>query len=368
MKKMLKIFGIIAVVICLIASVVACDNASDGESVKVVAVSSGEYSSVEDALKGYVKEELAYSMVYSDGAVEDFVFAQYVSHQSKGTVANDKIKMSNEQKSGLVSAEKVAVKVKISLANSTDFSEVTQTAYVLKYGDKYKFMVSIPEVGERATNSYVKMITSTDKYENCTLNNVYRSSETDKDDEFEGREYKFTTEATNVTTYYDETRFNNRAPGGDEHSNDRKRYVVNNGNSFASVDNHFNEDQEEWTASDWGGEKIKTVKAYNAYFFEDTFSVVYTASLFIKTANGLELKLEDTRDGGYKSVNEYKITLTDDKITAIHMNSTTTWTHEDDETKVDMEVFDIDITITAFGSTTVDVPEYVTEALKQLED
>ncbi|MDE7191575.1 MAG: hypothetical protein K2O35_03835 [Clostridia bacterium] len=372
MKKMLKVFGIIAVVACLVVSVVAC-NGTDN-SVKVVAVSDSEYASVEDALKGYVKEELALSMNIDSMQKEvDVVLAEYVSHESKGEVAESDIKLSDDQKTGFVSAEKFAVKVKIALApnnnKDADFSEATQTVYVLKYGEKFKFMVSTPEIGERITNSYVKMLSDGSKYENCTVTAVGMEKESDDEKPVfnTAMEMKFTVEASNIVKYYDETRFNKRAPGMDEEEYDMVSYVVKNGDSIAVVNKTYGADDEvKWTANNSPMSDITTVKDYNKYLIQlNIFNLFYSttpAALYTKTANGFEFKVEEVDSEGDKETNQYKVTVADDKITGIYMIEEYTWSAND---KTYVDSFESDIKISAFGSTTVTVPSEVNAALNK---
>ncbi|MDE6275537.1 MAG: hypothetical protein K2M75_03255 [Clostridia bacterium] len=367
MKKMLKVFGIIVLAVCLIVSIAACDNNGDKDTVDVVAVSESEYASVEDALKGYVKEELAFSLTNIDGEEESVINAKYVSHESKGAVAGDAIKLSNDQKTNFVSAEKFAVKVQIgSLDKDSEevFTDATQTVYVLKYGQKYKYMVATPVVGERVTNSYVKMLTDFSKYENCTVSGF--GMEKGKNDEAaifeEAIEYIVTNEVLYKVSYYDETRYNDRTPGMDENGCDRRSYVVKNGDSVAIVENRISEDKEVWTAN--AIEDIKTVKAYNKYIFEERVFYMFDdmpAAVYTKTANGFECKIEST-EGGWAT--ELKITVADGKVIGVYMKQT--WTSvEDGKTYVDY--FESDTKISDFGTTTsVTIPEYVTEALSQL--
>ncbi|MDE5911493.1 MAG: hypothetical protein K2H24_04085 [Clostridia bacterium] len=370
MKKMLKVFGIITLVACLIVSVVACNKTDNG--VKVVAVSDSEYASVEDALKGYVKEELAFTM-HIDFMQQDVdvVLAEYVSHESKGEVAGDNIKLSDDQKTGFVSAEKFAVKVKIAMApnnnKEADFSEATQTVYVLKYGEKYKFMVSTPEIGERVTNSYVKMLTEGSKYENCTVTGV--GMEKEEDDEKPvfntATEMKFTAEASYSAKYYDETRFNNRAPGKDEERYDRVGYVVKNGDSIAAVNNTYGADNEvKWMAINIPAGDASTIKDYNKSMIQTYIFSVFSsvpAAIYTKTANGFEFKAEEVDSDGDKETVEYKITVSDEKVVGIYIIEAYTWSDND---KTYVESFESEMKISAFGSTTVSVPSEVTAALK----
>ncbi|MDE6473877.1 MAG: hypothetical protein K2L70_02105 [Clostridia bacterium] len=371
MKKMLKVFGIITIVACLIVSVIACDKTDN--SVKVVAVSDSEYASVEDALKGYVKEELAFSMHLDLMQQElDVVLAEYVSHESKGEVAGDNIKLSDDQKTGFVSAEKFAVKVKIALAPNSnkeaDFSEATQTVYVLKYGEKYKFMVSTPEIGERVTNSYVKMLTEGSKYENCTVTAVGMEKEEEDEKPIfnSATEFKFTAEASYSVKYYDETRYNNRAPGKDEERYDMVSYVVKNGDSIAAVNKTYGADDEvKWMAINNSAGDVSTIKDYNKSMIQTYIFSIFNsipAAIYTKTANGFEFKVEEVDSDGDKETVEYKITVSDEKVTGIYMIEAYTWSAND---KTYVDSFESDIKISAFGSTTVTVPSEVTAALNK---
>lgn len=371
MKKMLKVFGIIAVAVCLIVSVVACDSSAK-DSVSVVAVSENEYASAEDALKGYVKEELAYTMKYTDGEDVEFIRAQYVSNESKGEVAKKKIKLSDDQKTNLESVEKFAVKAKIAMISNKGEekykNETTQTVYVLKYGEKYKFMVSDPELGERVTNSYVKMLTDDSKYENCTITGVGADKEEDEEKpKFNtALEFKLTAEASYNVKYYNETRYNNRAPSKDEESCDRVSYVLFNGGDIVDVNKTYNgEDKVEWIATDNSDEDISTVKDYNKNIVQgNIFGVFFNtpAALYTKTENGFEFKIEEIDSDGDKEVYGYRITVSDDKIIGVYMIEQLIWS---DGEKEYVESFDTTITLSAFGSTTVTVPSEVTAALNK---
>ena len=60
MKKMMKVFGILAVVVCLSLSFAACgDNDKKGDDgIAVVAVSEQKFADTEKAVKAYVADEL----------------------------------------------------------------------------------------------------------------------------------------------------------------------------------------------------------------------------------------------------------------------------------------------------------------------
>ena len=370
MKKTLRVFGIIAVVICLILSIVACVTKEDENYIDVIAVSESEYASAEDALKGYVKEELAFSVNYGD-EVNEVVVAQYVSHESKGAVAGSAMKLSEEQQANFVSAEKFAVKVKVALApdedEEADFSEATQTVYVLKYGEKYKFMVSKPIVGERLTNSYAATFTDEEKYENCTLLAAGIIKEPDDEEAaFDSAyEFRFTTEAACRIVYYDETRFNTRTPGKDEKSGDRITYTVMKDESIAEVSNVFNENEEIWKVNVLDGKYINTIKDYNKNTIKSNLLGVFIqtpAALYTVTEKGFEFKIEINEEDGDKEIYEYSMTVADGKITSLTIAETYSWLSEDGN-KTYVSSMESNVKLIDFGTTTVSVPEAVTDAL-----
>ena len=370
MKKTLKIFGIIAVVVCLIVSAVACSNGSD-DKIEVVAISNSEYTSAVDALKGYVKEELAYSRTYSNNETREIVVAEYVSNESKGEIAGDEIKLSDEQKTDFVSAEKYAVKVKVALApddgESAKFSETTQTVYVLKYGEKFKFMVSTPEIGERVTNSYVKMITKAENYANCTVYAFSKGKEEDSDVAVfnGGSELKFTNDASYRVYYGNETRYNSHTPGATQDDEDSVSYFVKNGNKIAIVESAYDIEEQKWVVYDIEeSDEFSTIKECNEYMVNDDIFGMFSyapAALYTMTATGFEVKVEEDNSFGGKTTSEYKIKVSDGKITEIY--SIDSQSSVEGQTTY-VESMEQTISISAFGSTSVTVPSYVTEALK----
>lgn len=164
------------------------NDVSDGK-IEVIAISEAAYADVEQTMEAYVAKEVKfvltdyYPIDYEDVDYDDgtWVTATYMRHEKRGDVALEDIRQNGVWKKGATAAEKYAVTSKFILDWSRygDYSDIiTQTVYVLRYGDGLRYMVSVPEMGERASNSYAVKISGFQNYVNCTFmcnDKVYNS-------------------------------------------------------------------------------------------------------------------------------------------------------------------------------------------------
>lgn len=392
MKKVVRVFGTALLALCLAASLVACGDDKGGDKgdnknqIAVVAVSAQSYTDVEKAVKAYLADELAYTYTetwgenneYSD--TEEVIRAQYVRHESKGAVETKTIRLSDAQKTDLVSAEKISVKAKLWVypdseeagqsaapAEATeDYETVDQTLYVLKYGDTaFKYMVSDPVTGERLTNSWLAQFTKTSDYVNSTLTSVEKRKEDDDEaTTFEqARVYKFASNAAGMEMYADETRFNTRTLGYDDNTNDMVGYGLVSDSKVYSVMKMMGSEETPWNVQQSDGESISDIAemTYGEYF--DLFKE-FPAAMFKKTADGFEATYSESEEyEKTRYVYETKVTVTvaDGKITKAEMKNITTTT---EGTETSTRENNQEVSVSAIGSTTVTVPSEVTEAVE----
>lgn len=382
MKKMIKVFGILAVVVCLSLSFAACgDNGKKGDDgIAVVAVSEQKFADTEKAVKAYVADELKFShksvISTPDGETDieiDIVLAEYVGHESKGDVAIEKVKLADGDKTGLASIEKIAVKAKIALkpesGEDAKYEEITQTVYALKYGEtEYKYLVATPENGERITNSYLKSVADYKKYTNSTITGILKNKEeTDEELVFgSGVEYKFASNGMYGVQYENEERFNNRTPGGEAEDYDSVSYALKVGSNMVSVRKTYNNDESkfEWAANKMPDRYDSLDKITEGTVSGDIFGIFKynPAALYKKTANGFEMKTVVTTDGETETI-ELNATVSDGKIVKVLYTASLEW--EDEGVKYSEKMFQ-DVSFGSFGTTTVNVPAEVTDAANKL--
>ena len=183
-----------------------------------------------------------------------------------------------------------------------------------------------------------------------------------------GVEYKFAANAMHATQYEDEERFNNRAPSGESESYDMISYVIESGSRLVSVDNMYNSEESKF---EWRADKMPEKYSSLAKLAEETVSgeifgwFEYSpAALYTKTASGFEMKTVETTDGETET-NELIATVSDGKIIKVVLSLSNEW--EDEGTKYSEKEHQ-EITLGAFGSTTVTVPAEVTEAANKLAE
>ena len=228
-----KIVLIVAALILALSacSLVACKNEGDG-SAKVIVVSAAEYKTADEAVLGYVENELA---VYDDE--EPMLTAEFVSKESKGEADLEKLGLSENDKKDLAKAELFGVTAKIEFADAeTGYDAETVTAamemYVLEYGEG-KFAYAVPEakIGERVTNSEINKAFNYDTHSNCTETMITEGLNKD------GATWKFASARVTQHTaaeqmyvrYYDKTRFETGAPDYTAEASDEYYYEVTEG-------------------------------------------------------------------------------------------------------------------------------------------
>ncbi len=310
-KKIVLI--VTALILALSAcSLVACKNEGDG-SAKVIVVSAAEYKTADEAVLGYVENELA---VY-DGE-EPMLTAEFVSKESKGDADLEKLGLTEADKKDLAKAELFGVTAKIEFADAeTGYDAETVTAnmkmYVLKYGEG-KFAYAVPEakIGERVTNSEINKAFNSDTHSNCT--------ETEIDEELgkDGATWVFDTAGVIQRTateemhvsYHDKTRFEAGTPNYTlEEKRDYYDYKVTEGAKTYGTRSGSSEVSE---LSKTVAESLKT------YISQNTTVVLgyYPgAKGLVKTATGAKAAI--TFLDGLDCEGECSVTITDGKLTQI---------------------------------------------------
>ena len=180
MRKKIVLIVTALIMALPVCSLVACKNENEGagnETAKVIAVSAAEYKTADEAVRGYVENELA---VYD---YEELMYsAEFVSKESKGDADSEKLGLTEADKKDLAKAELFGVTAKIKFAvDEETFAAAAPEAeqpetvtanmkmYVLKYGEG-KFAYAVPEakIGERVTNSEINKAFNSDTHSNCT--------------------------------------------------------------------------------------------------------------------------------------------------------------------------------------------------------
>lgn len=357
MKKKL-----IPIVLCLAMALscfafTACGK--DKGKVDVIAVSQTAYTDAEAAVKGYVAEELSFDMSFF--ADEEVPYASaYTSHESKGTVKAEKTNLTDDQKKDLASIEKVAVKVNIKYPTAydeatdkitTDTEDITQTMYVLKYGEtSYRYAVATPVNGERVSKSYIAAITKGSLYANCEV--VSEQTEKAGNEEEYGKSVEqLTADAIYTKDFVNKARADKNELGwNSEDENDygdSESYMFMKDNSLVKVEKDYGTAEPAWTKSSYV--RYESISQY----VESVFGVFqYIPVYLIKTTkSGFEATV-------FSEV-EVKCTLkvSDGKITEMTQVASYEDTNEANE-KVQCSSSS-SIKISNFGKVTVTVPDDV---------
>ncbi|MCI8487438.1 MAG: hypothetical protein HFE36_01845 [Clostridia bacterium] len=309
-KKIVLI--VTALILALSAcSLVACKNEGDG-SAKVIVVSAAEYKTADEAVLGYVENELA---VY-DGE-DPMLTAEFVSKESKGDADLEKLGLSENDKKDLAKAELFGVTAKIEFADAeTGYDAETVTAamemYVLEYGEG-KFAYAVPEakIGERVTNSEINKAFNSDTHSNCTETRIIEGLNKD------GATWKFASASVTQYTateqmyvrYYDKTRFEAGAPDYTENSSDYYRYEVTEGaKTYGTSSYNDSAYKTDITVAESFKEHIAlNIKNVVGYFGREKG--------LVKTATGAKTAV--TFYEGVECEGECVITITDGKLTQI---------------------------------------------------
>lgn len=382
----------LAVLLCLAVSVsclslVACgDKDKDGGKLNVLAVSETEYDSAENALKGYVANELAFmANGYYDEANDRYVEeeteavkATYNSNESKGEIKLGNVTATDAQKQSLVSVEKFVVSVRIEKSTAwsemygkLDATDLSQTVYVAKYGDtKFHYVVAKPENGERACNTYIKVCAAADLYKNCESVTTYSETEGDQTVKMY-MTVSYSESAVYEAQYYNETRFNNRTPGHDaaneKDRGDREYYYFINEEKLVSVCKRYRDTTPTWQ-DDGFYDDYATVAEYAADNLPGGEMGLDMAQnlpgvLFTATKSGLEYSFagKDEAQNDYSS--SYKVTIEDGKVTKLEIRSNgKEETGEGSGTFEDFEMVAV-TEISKFGTVAVTVPDEAKAAL-----
>ncbi len=309
-KKIVLI--VTALILALSAcSLVACKNEGDG-SAKVIVVSAAEYKTADEAVLGYVENELA---VY-DGE-EPMLTAEFVSKESKGDADLEKLGLTEADKKDLAKAELFGVTAKIEFADAeTGYDAETVTAnmkmYVLKYGEG-KFAYAVPEakIGERVTNSEINKAFNSDTHSNCTETRIMEELVKD------GATWVFDTASVTQYTateqmyvsYYDKTRFETGTPDYTENASDYYDYKVTEGAKTYGTSSY---NDSAYKTDITVAESLKT------YISQNTTVVLgyYPgAKGLVKTATGAKAAI--TFLVGLDCEGEFSVTITDGKLTQI---------------------------------------------------
>ena len=262
---MKKRFVYLVVALCLAFSVgtfTACGDDNDGENggkkdkVSFVTVSASTYETSDNAIAGYVDNEIGVSIVEQEGEdPEVFLSATLVSKESKGAVATDTLALTDAQKKDLASVEMFAVKAKVEEVTEDLYTEEQESTvqsatadmnmYVFNYGEgKFAYAVPVAKTGERISQSEAKSVYSYELLKNSTM--VQMSEELGADGatwEFDRAEVmQYTANETYSVRYYDKARFEARTPvftdNGDD--NDYYSYYVTEGETTYTTNSYEN--------------------------------------------------------------------------------------------------------------------------------
>ncbi len=324
MRKKIVLIVTALIMALSVCSLVACKDENEGagdETAKVIAVSAAEYKTADEAVLGYVENELA---VYD---YEELMYsAEFVSKESKGEADVGKLGLTDADKKDLAKAELFGVTAKIKFAvdegmfaaaapeaEQPEAVTANMKMYVLKYGES-KFAYAVPEakIGERVANSEINKAFNYDTHSNCT--------ETEIDEELgeDGKTWAFdsasvvqhtATEQMNVR-YNDKTRFEAGTPNYTlEEKRDYYDYKVTEGAKTYGTSSGNND----------VSELSKTVaESFKTYISQNTTGVMgfYPgAKGLVKTATGAKAVI--TFLDGLDCEGECAVTITDGKLTQI---------------------------------------------------
>lgn len=359
MKKKLSALILSSIAALSVCGLAACgDDVSDTDDGKVtiIAVAESSATDVKGAIDGYIAAELAHRSAER---------TEYVGHTSKGDVALDDITLENDDKTGLISVEKYAVTVDIEYIRYESVEEVnvTQTMYVLKYDDGYKYAAAEPVVGEGVTNSYIKSLLDYTKYANCTATHEVYCGQAGQAEEFGHAEvFEFDSDTVARFNYYDEGRYKARTPSCDkaydvEADNgkfDRLEFAIKKGEELFEAYFDYNPVSKK---IDWFAERSdRSLAERLRYYITDDdrlFGIIgyIPAALLVKTKNGMGCTF--TSEG---ETEVYECTVSGGRViggSMSHTDSTDSETHR--------------IALSKFGSTTVNVPAQAQAAIDAIE-
>lgn len=173
MKKFAAFAAAVALTLGLVMPCVGCGGDTVAEFSG--AVSTVTYQSIEEAVKGFLKEEV------SGDALE----AEFVSYEKEKDLSDSEIEelALGEYAEGLISAEKGTVEY---LDNGTE-EETAPTAaktyrrgvYILGYVGTYRFYVPAATEGETLSKSQFSSVFDAAGYTNCTVEGLYVEKDAD---------------------------------------------------------------------------------------------------------------------------------------------------------------------------------------------
>ncbi|MDE6605837.1 MAG: hypothetical protein K2K85_07465 [Clostridia bacterium] len=366
MKKLVATILIALLAMSCLLAFVGCNN-NDNDSnedgdveIFIGAVSKSTYSSREDAVRGFLAEELSGQMI----------MAEYVGYTKIADLSQseiDKLTIEEEFKDGIISVERGEVEYiekEITAENELLAKlavEAVETykreVYVVTYDQNseniYRFLTPAEEVGESPTASSLASIFDVEKYLNCTLQFVAVSG------------------LENVAGYKVLSKI---AENGicDIWSNESEDFtdescVITYNNAFYYVEHKIGDEEwgkvyaylnDDYNFSDYTKDHIKEC------FIGCWANLLYSYSnCFEKTDTGYAItrqiiiaNLDNTEDSGY-SIEDCNVIISNERIVSVTLCINADGIKDKYST-----------TFSDFGTTTVDVPKEAMDAVKEYAD
>lgn len=356
----------------------APDTTEPGETY-TGAVSEQEYDSVNDAVLGFLEEELS-------GNKTQAVFVAYEKEEELNSAQIAELDL-GEAAVGLISVEKGKVEyseLKISLPPEFDEGDMYsytknsaaseegavtyhRTVYILGYTGMFRFFVPPVEEGETITASYFSSTFKGEDYINCTMDVVMNETFM-----FDGEThtYRNTALAKATENMLYEYGVSDSTYDGYTSKSYHEAYISNSSNGLCTV-SHNRMEEGEWEAyhisfynEDEGlydyGDDIETVNDYFMVWFDQRFGQL-DHTYFVKTSTGYELNSEKYEqfardyyhfDGASTLSLAYTIKVSDGRMSEVYM-------------KIDMggEFSEMTVKFLDFGTTVISVPSEVTNMI-----
>ena len=364
------------------------DKEDGASKITVYTISNALYASIEDAVKGYLENELSDVIISVDDIVggfgshvpsaretfpakENTLTATYVSHENKCGVKVEDFGFVDTQKEGLISVEKILVTAMLTF-ESNDIAplalelkesvaypkEITQTVYVAKYDDMhYEYVVTAPEQGESITNTVLRAVVSLDAYANCEMTILSESTRDGVNWEFtEGERFKFTLDCMYWAYFYTESHFKSGVPAynpdspnvPDEHDSEeyffmREKECVQYFINYYKANAHWEKGvPEDWFAS------VADYRKYSLSWCSRLGSVSqYPAAMYTAVENGFSFELNEESNRSTQTV----VTVENGKIADIYLLN---WD--------DGDIYRSHIVFENFGNVTVKLPTEISAA------
>lgn len=322
------------------------DKAQTDERATLFALSTESYADMQTAIQGYITAEFA----YGNAGNTNSGWAEYVRHESKGEASVQNWNVTEAIRQQIVSVEKLAVTVNVFwfdfvgikpeggclFEDRTD--TVTQSLYVCKCNNgAYRYAVLPPELGERATNSYINAITDVALYENCKI--VLRETE-----EKNGADVFDSGYIAEVSTSAIHRRY-----FGEEACDDVAENLPSEKEAYLFVDNGDIICAERYNATSDPVWELGNKYEYEFDNMQEAVADTVLVETYLYALDYPRFWLKSTKDGLNMTVvgdlgGTYTFRVEDNKIVAV--------SYQDDEYKGTM-------TITDFGKVTVTVPDEV---------